>query len=382
MNTDARAGRWQRWFWNLFPLVWLVYLLFPISEYISHPHPLGQEVLAALGLAVFLASWIWVYGASVRQRHHLWRLAFAFGWCLLLYTAGFSVIGYAAVTFLIYAASIAGFQASARITGYGVLVAAAGIFTPMWLGHAVTITEALTYVVFAGVAATGNHAGYRQFLYRTRLAQVQAEKERLAAGAERERIARDLHDLLGHTLSVIVLKSELAARLAERNPQQAVQEIREVERISREALSEVRSAVRGYRGSGLNAELGRSKVALDAAGVRLEYEGEPLTLPPAVEYVMEMVLREAVTNVVRHAHARRCHLRVGQVGDCYELEVRDDGVGGSGPEGSGLTGMRERVRALGGDLTRETRGGTRLLVRLPTRTDASAGAPGGAVAPT
>lgn len=121
-------------------------------------------------------------------------------------------------------------------------------------------------MLFTLVAAYGNHASYRRRVADAQLAAAHAEQERLAAEAERERIARDLHDLLGHTLSVIVLKSELAGKLAGRDPARAAEEIREVERISREALGEVRAAVSGYRGSGLSAELARAKVALDAAG--------------------------------------------------------------------------------------------------------------------
>ena len=360
----SSAGRRRRTLWTLFPLVWLVYLIFPVSSFYGERHPAPVLVLGTLALAVFLALWGWTYSRSDRPGHER-RVLIIFAWCLLLFVVGYPYINYGGITFLIYGAGVAGFQASTVWAVWATVVSVAGILAPVWFLKGVL--EALTYVLFAAVAAAGNHASFRNIVYRHRLAQAQAEKEKLAQLAERERIARDLHDLLGHTLSVIVLKSELAARLAERDPARAAAEIREVEQISREALGEVRAAVRGYRGSGLNAELGRSKVALDAAGVRLEYEGEPLTLPAPVEYVMEMALREAVTNVVRHASARSCRLRLGRVGDCFELEVKDDGVGGLGPEGSGLTGMRERVRALGGELVRDGRGGTRLLVRLPAR---------------
>uniref|UniRef100_UPI002353B7B1 sensor histidine kinase n=1 Tax=Deinococcus geothermalis TaxID=68909 RepID=UPI002353B7B1 len=282
---------------------------------------------------------------------------------LLTYLLLFPVIGGTASAFLIYGGSMIGMQSSMAAALWLAFLNAAVMVLPFWTGQytADDLGWLVTNAIFTLVAAYANHASYRQRMTSRRLAEVQAEKEALAADAERERIARDLHDLLGHTLSVIVLKSELASKLAQRDPARAVQEIREVERISREALSEVRAAVSGYRGSGLKAELARAKVALDAAGVRLEYGGQPGPLPPEVEHGMSMVLREAVTNVVRHAHARECRVNITREGERYRLEIADDGVGGAAPEGTGLTSMRERVRALGGEFTRDGTRGTRLV---------------------
>ena len=235
-------------------------------------------------------------------------------------------------TFLVYGAAVAGFQRSFRVALWGLIGVVFAMFVPGWLGaEPLGVFDIVQVLLLSSFAMYGNHAGFRQGMAQQRLGEVQLEKEKLAADAERERIARDLHDLLGHTLSVIVLKSELASKLADKNPARAIAEIREVERISREALSEVRAAVQGYRGSGLSAELARSKVALDAAGVRLVLERPPLALPPATEAGISMVLREAVTNVVRHARAQHCTVVIEQRGDGYWLEVKDDGVGGRGP---------------------------------------------------
>ncbi len=193
------------------------------------------------------------------------------------------------------------------------------------------------------------------------------EIERLAKVAERERIARDLHDLLGHTLSSITLKSELASRLAARDPVRAEREMSEVALVSRQALKETREAVRGYRSRDLAGELAAAKAMLAAARVRLEYFAEPLTLAPAHEGTLALALREAVTNVVRHAQASSCTVRLTQTGDGVRLEVADDGLGKRAPDGSGLSGMRERAELLGGELEFE-RGaaGTRLVLTLPT----------------
>ncbi|PYE51088.1 sensor histidine kinase [Deinococcus yavapaiensis] len=368
---------------NLFPLFWLVYLIFPLLGLFQERRAPMVYAAALAGLAVFL--WLYVKAFWTRGDGAEKWTVLGWAWCFVLYVAGFGVFGGLGSAFLIYGASMIGFQPAVSLAAWLTFANVSAMLAPLWLGK--YGVDALAWlapnVVIALFAAYANQATYRRLVADRRLAQVQAEKERLAQTAERERIARDLHDLLGHTLSVIVLKSELAAKLSERDPKRAVSEIREVERISREALSEVRAAVRGYRGSGLDAELGRAKVALDTAGITLEYIGEPLTLPRPVEATMELVLREAVTNVVRHANARKCRIRVACSGGAFELEVHDDGRGGDAVEGSGLTGMRERVRAVGGELSRDGRSGTRLLASFPLpkdEVDAGAALPRGATA--
>jgi two-component system sensor histidine kinase DesK len=199
----------------------------------------------------------------------------------------------------------------------------------------------------------------------TRLRLAHDEIEHLAKVAERERIARDLHDLLGHTLSLVILKSELATKLADRDPERAREEIRDVERIAREALTEVRAAVSGYRSGGLVAELQHARSALASAGVGLEADITKTTLPPAYEAVLCLALREAVTNIVRHASAHGCRVVLTTSDTGCALTIADDGRGGNAPFGSGLAGMTERVEALGGTLTRDGRRGTTLTVILP-----------------
>lgn len=200
------------------------------------------------------------------------------------------------------------------------------------------------------------------------------EIEHIAAVAERERIARDLHDLLGHTLSLIRIKSELAARLIDSDPQRARSEIEDVERTARETLSDVRAAVQGYRASGLTGEVAAAKLALEASGVLFFYHSEPLLLPPRLEAALAFVLREAVTNVVRHARASRCTVTLGSESGRVVLEVSDDGVGGVVDEGNGLGSLRERLRALGGDVEvgPHPAGGFRVRARAPLPEDTAA----------
>ena len=195
----------------------------------------------------------------------------------------------------------------------------------------------------------------------------QAEVRRLAAVAERERIGRDLHDLLGHTLSVITIKAELAAKLVSRGDGSAEREIREVERISRGALREIREAVAGFRQADLDAELVNARLACEAGGVSLTVERPPppLDVSPDRQAVLALCLREAITNVVRHAAAGRCRASLAREDRRIRLTVEDDGRGGAIREGAGLAGMRERVEQAGGEMSIETGRGFSLTVRIP-----------------
>ncbi len=200
----------------------------------------------------------------------------------------------------------------------------------------------------------------------TLVARQQTALRQTLKSAERERIARDLHDILGHTLSVVILKSELASRLVEHDPQRAKAEIEEVEKISRNALAEVREAIRGYRSGDLRAELDKAKSTLETAGVAVQEEYEAAGLPVSHERVLTLVLREAVTNIVRHSQAKRCTIRFGRDKDVYRLQVKDDGRGRIDQEGMGMRGIRERVEAIGGRAMWRSDSGTELTITVPS----------------
>ncbi len=192
------------------------------------------------------------------------------------------------------------------------------------------------------------------------------EVRRLAATAERERIGRDLHDLLGHTLSLITLKLELSRKLFERDPARSQGELTEAEQIARDALAQVRSAVTGFRAADMAAELASAHLLLESSRVHLRHAPPP-PMPGWIECGLAMVLREAVTNIARHAQAGEATIALRIEGDAVLLEVADDGRGGVSANGNGLAGMRERVAALGGTLHIDSpRGaGTRLSVQVP-----------------
>jgi two-component system sensor histidine kinase DesK len=368
-NQPPDGTKWMRY-------VWLVYLgtLFFQPAFDPTAGPIDWAVAVGL-IAVFLPLYFAGFRAA-DDRRLLQVVAAMAG----LGIAG-SFLNSGASVFFIYAAAGAAYLEPVRraVQVIAALVVAAGVIfllssTPMpWrlFAHA----PALVFTIVIGAA---NIFDAERGRAERRLRRADEEIERLATLAERERIARDLHDLLGHTLSVIVVKSELAARLVEREPERAGAEMHDVERIGREALSEVRAAVAGYRAQGLRGELEGARRALDAAGVEATIEAELPSLPIAAESALAFALREAVTNVVRHAGARHADIRIGVEGSDVVLEVTDDGRGGSESEGAGLTGMRERVAALGGSVRHDGASGTLVRVTLPVEvatTVAGASAP-------
>nr|WP_225830802.1 histidine kinase [Streptomyces sp. NK08204] len=208
--------------------------------------------------------------------------------------------------------------------------------------------------------------------------ELRAAREELARRAvqkERLRFSRDLHDLLGHTLSVIVVKSEAARRLAPRDMDAALVQITDIESVGRQALTEIREAVTGYREGSLATELVRARSALSAASVRPVVRQSGTPLEPQTEALLGWVVREAVTNVVRHSDATCCEITIEGAAERVRLTVCDNGTGravtrpGEGIGGTGLTGLTERLAAAGGSLTAgpSPRGGFTVTARLPVQ---------------
>ncbi|WP_219418407.1 sensor histidine kinase [Pseudonocardia nigra] len=268
---------------------------------------------------------------------------------------------------LVYAAGLAGSALSRR----AVLRWQAGL-TLLLLGMALvshiempwrlfTFGPSLVLIWIIGFIAHEQAAHARATRFRN------AQVEHLATLSDRERIARDLHDLLGQTLTGIVVRSQLAQRLARSDAEAGIAEMAQVERAARAALAEVRETVSGWRQVDIDDELGVAGDALAAAGVELSVAREPeLVFTPSAETALGLALREAVTNVVRHAHASRCTVALRQVDGRVVLEVADDGVGGDAPEGNGMIGMRERIAAIGGEVQRRTREGRAVTVVVPS----------------
>ena len=344
--------------WALFSVMYFgFFFIDPIANHVSA----RIWGFTALGTALFLVLYFGMFWVSCRQA--------------LLHLAGMVLLGVAyarynagATTFFIFAAACGPFIVQSESAAIKILIAVEAAVVLTWWGFHLS----LWFLVIGGglsfvVGASNIHFAQRNRTNK-KLLRAHEEIEHLAKVAERERIARDLHDVLGHTLSVIILKSELAGKLMGRDPQRAEKEVREVEQISRQALSDVRHAIRGYRAQGLAAELAQAKSTLETAGLSVQCDAATTMKIPAVqESVLSLAVREAVTNVLRHAEARSCRLRLEQKNGSCRLEIHDDGRGGSHLEGNGLRGMRERVEMLGGTLVRNTDSGTKLTVTLPLK---------------
>jgi len=210
----------------------------------------------------------------------------------------------------------------------------------------------------------GNHHFAQNLRKQVQLRLSHDEVRRLAGMAERERIGRDLHDLLGHTLSLVALKSELAGKLIERDPLAARREIDDVARVSRDALSQVRRAVSGIRAAGLAAELASARLLLEYGGVRFRYDLGEVRIAPELETVLALAVREAVTNIQRHARARQASVVLQSQGGQIRLRIEDDGRGGVVAHGNGLSGMRERIESCGGQLKVQSSAGNGTLVEI------------------
>lgn len=342
------------------PYLWLVYALgVPLNTVLHHAGP-GEWALTLAGMAVFAVLYFRGYWLSGTPLLGVIGAIAALG-------VVFAPINPGAAVYFIFAAGFAGMAGTPRF-GLGILAALVvviGIESIVLRLPPYFWAPAAIFSVMIGVVNI--HFAQRRKETR-RLLMAQEEVERMAKIAERERIARDLHDVLGHTLSVVILKSELAAKLASSDPERAGREIRDVEQIAREALAQVRETVRGYQSHGLRAEVAQATAALQAAGVTVECEFDVASVPPAQEGVLALALREAVTNVLRHAKATTCDICLRQANGEWQLEICDDGCGQLEPEGVGLSGMRRRVEALGGRMQREAASGTRLVITLPMGT--------------
>ena len=247
-----------------------------------------------------------------------------------------------------------------------------------WAGWRVTPHEGSrawseAFVVLLAVLA--NTAFTRLLETVAELRRTRAELARVAVAEERERFSRDLHDLLGHTLSVMVVKAQAVRRLVATDPDAAAEHAADIERVGRTALLDVRQAVDAMRAPNLPEELLGARDALEAAGIRATIDAGDADLPEDAGAALAWALRESITNVLRHSGADSCSIAVSQDGDHIELVVVDNGVGtptrpaeGSPARVGGLDGLRDRLRAAGGQVEASSTGtGFRLVASIPSR---------------
>jgi two-component system, NarL family, sensor histidine kinase DesK len=374
------TGSSQRWF---FSGIWLIYLISPVVNLFGHDH--GVLWIAG-GLAItiaFCAIYLPVLVNSDR-----WPRLARLGLVVLAALAAIACVVYGQdwPPLWIYVSAAVGMVLTAAPNGRqealrAVLAVTACYMVFSWLAHVGTaeFLAVLLPVLLVGVAMIGFRM---QIQLVHELAQAKETVAKLAANEERLRLARDMHDLTGQSLSMITLKSELAAKRLAQLPgsaerDAALGDVGDIGRVSRQTLQDIREAVSGYRRPTLAIEVITARNALDAAGIRLDDDpGLTLrsgTFDPDAEAVLAWCLREAVTNVVRHSGARNCQIRLIQSDRELSLEVTDDGRGPGdqdpeAPKGAGLRGMSERLSAVGGHLSLGTGGhgqGFRLTATVP-----------------
>jgi two-component system, NarL family, sensor histidine kinase DesK len=366
-------------FWRLYAQAWLICLLFPILFIVQHHLEPTRLILAAAGLLLFVLIYTWFMWPHPLNRSWSRRSLFLFAGQAAL-VLGLSLaygpsflwlfVGVSAVTGVVLPAGRA-FLVVMGLTlmtlGLGIALSGGAAFVD-WL----QLVPLVLLVRGLGLDMVGL---YRLADALRELHALRTALARQAVSDERLRLARDLHDLLGHTLSMITLKSELAGRLLKTDPARAAQEINEVEREARRAGREVRAAVAGYRQPTLGSELEAARQILAAAGIACVVEHTAGDLPTTTDGVLAWTVREGVTNVVRHSRAQLCTIRITRLDSIVCVEVINDGYPGQEPAGSrqtgsGLAGLTERVKGQGGQLEAspvftEAQPGFCLRVELP-----------------
>ncbi len=359
-TPQAPEDPWEKFGWVM-GAIWLVFLGFPIAASVTAPHDLVWRVL---GVCLILAfAGVYIHGFIRISNAETWGQVTTFGWQYL-----------AALTGLVLATSaVIGLEALAMVT----FIVAFGMFS-------LPLRTALTLAVASLVVPAVLLVGFREFgeywfflpiiglvatatglvrVLEQRQSEHQEVESELALVAERDRVARDVHDVLGHSLTVVTVKAELARRLVDVDPERAKAELDQIQSLTREALAEIRATIAGLRVARLADELESARSALGDAGITANLPSDPEVVDPRHRIVVAWVLREAITNVVRHSGAGQVTVTLGE----DRLVVEDDGKGlGSRREGNGIRGVRERVEGAGGQLTvagGDPRG-TRLEVQL------------------
>ena len=332
--TDMRFYAWLN-------LVWVVFVpMTPVFAEGAFPNWFWPTWIS---LAIFLVLYFRTFHRRVHESALWYALSIAvLGYAVTPYNSG-------AQTYIVYAVAFFAFVPDVRLAVLLMAAILAAFALEWWLLGFPWIYSTTALVI--GPVIGGMNLVYRRNQQRNvELKLSHDEVRRLAALAERERIGRDLHDLLGHTLSLITLKAELANRVFERDPVAARREIADVERVARDALTQVRRAVTGIRAAGFAAELASAKLLLESNGICLNYELADVALPAETETALAMTVREAVTNIQRHAQATQARIALRIDGERLVLAIEDDGRGGAMVPGNGLTGMRERLAGIGAEL--------------------------------
>ena len=374
--TSHRPGRRLSWPWmidtrrwttlgRVFMTLWVLFAL-PNVVYVLQPGAGTAAIGITLGFIGWGLTWIWFWLRALGASRSAEYLGLA-GSTLILILFAFIApepIGVGGVLVFCFVMAGVSFPLPTAVwTLFGLAAVQVGLtlvrMEPLPAGAGSLLNSLLVGCVGIGVRLLWQ--SYTQLL------EAREQLARAAVSEERLRFARDLHDLLGQNLSVLVLKSELVAKQLPADSDEGIrQEMRDIAQVARTSLNDVREAVTGYRRPTLAAEISNARGALRAAGIRFLVENGVGVLPAEQEAVVAWCLREAVTNVVKHSGAAKCEARLVRVNGAVRLEVVDDGRGATSLDrGSGLIGMRERVESVGGTVEAVSKGGLEIRVAVP-----------------
>lgn len=339
------------------PTLYLVYLVFLYVPWLFAPFGAADVVAALLATSIFIPMHYWGFNAQGPPRY--WAITVFM--LLSVATAPF-VTGHG--VFYIYAAASAGFLRPVRASAITFALCSVVYVISAWYFDRylleIGMTLLLSIIIWVSCFSDGEAIYENQRNERARALDLQQ-----ASLIERERIARDLHDLLGHTLTLVSLKADLTRRLMDTDPERARAELDSIQDTSRQALQDVRAALSGLTETSIVQELSNAQSALDAAGVALTIRGEPPALDREQDTAFGLMLREAVTNIIRHSSANAATITFGREDDVHTLVVSDDGEADVITEGNGLSGLRARLEGLGGVLSVSNSTGTQLRALLP-----------------
>lgn len=355
MSAEANPNPWEKSS-LLLGGIWLVFLAFPIATAWQADAALWARVATIAALVTF--AFVYLHGYTVGDWERVtWPPAIHLAIMLVIAVATYPMAGLnGPITCAIFMMAYTVFVFPLAVS----LAVAFAIHVTMWLIVVLTgnVSEwgylmALGAMVGIGVTAAR--------MTEQRGERYQETERQLVAAQERERVARDVHDLLGHTLTAITVKAELAEKLIDADPSRARTEVTEIQQLSREAITEVRQTVGALRARRLDAELLGATTALADAGIAVEVPEDVSIVEPRLRMLFAWVVREATTNVLRHSNATRCWIELGQ----SHVSIADDGRGsGTLLEGNGLKGLRERVEEAGGALSVSVRDGGGTIVAV------------------
>lgn len=357
-TPDGVSSPWQRYGW-LLSVIWLGFLYYPGLELVDSDAPAWWVGLGWVALVAFAGSYLAGFILGMRRGWHdpsplASGLFFTILGCAALTVPA---IGWGSTSFVPFVMAYASYVLGPRwhwtVNGCGLAVLAVRIVVALATG------EEPPWVLIGVVLSMTAVNSINVWLIGRSIASEELSME-LAMSEERESIARDVHDMLGHSLTIVKLKAELAMRLLDKDPAATRAELEAISRLTGEAISGVRGTVTGLRVEGLAQQLSASRSALESAGISVTVSGEASALSPAQSLTAGWILREATTNVLRHAQARSVRIEV----DPGTMTVEDDGVGICEKPGNGLRGMAERAAAAGAVLRigpgETTDGGTRV----------------------